>query len=110
MSKRGLGKGLDALLSTSSLAREKQHIASDKKALSADGELSELAIGQLQPGVYQPRKDMAPEALQELAASIQSQGIIQPIVVRQVASGQYEIIAGERRWRAARQAGLNSLE
>ncbi len=109
MSKRGLGKGLDALLSTSSIAREKQHVASNSQALSADGELRELATGQLQPGVYQPRKDMAPEALEELAASIQSQGIIQPIVVRQVESGQYEIIAGERRWRAARQAGLKRV-
>ncbi|BDR19772.1 TPA: ParB/RepB/Spo0J family partition protein [Vibrio alginolyticus] len=109
MSKRGLGKGLDALLSTSSFAREKQHIASHSQELSADGELTDLAIGQLQPGVYQPRKDMAPEALEELAASIQSQGIIQPIVVRQVESGQFEIIAGERRWRAARQAGLKRV-
>ncbi|MEF1311158.1 ParB/RepB/Spo0J family partition protein [Vibrio mytili] len=109
MSNRGLGKGLDALLSTSSFAREKQHIASQSQALSADGELSELAINQLQPGVYQPRKDMAPEALEELAASIQSQGIIQPIVVRRVESGQYEIIAGERRWRAAKQAGLKRV-
>ncbi|UFN69597.1 ParB/RepB/Spo0J family partition protein [Vibrio alginolyticus] len=109
MSKRGLGKGLDALLSTISFAREKQHIASHSQELSADGELTDLAIGQLQPGVYQPRKDMAPEALEELAASIQSQGIIQPIVVRQVESGQFEIIAGERRWRAARQAGLKRV-
>ncbi len=109
MSKRGLGKGLDALLSTSSFAREKQHIALHSQELSADGELTDLAIGQLQPGVYQPRKDMAPEALEELAASIQSQGIIQPIVVRQVESGQFEIIAGERRWRAARQAGLKRV-
>ncbi|MBS9944262.1 ParB/RepB/Spo0J family partition protein [Vibrio alginolyticus] len=109
MSKRGLGKGLDALLSTSSFAREKQHIASHSQELSADGELTDLTIGQLQPGVYQPRKDMAPEALEELAASIQSQGIIQPIVVRQVESGQFEIIAGERRWRAARQAGLKRV-
>ncbi|CAE6884617.1 Belongs to the ParB family [Vibrio sp. B1REV9] len=109
MSKRGLGKGLDALLSTSSLAREKQHIASHSQALSADGELVDLAISQLQPGVYQPRKDMAPEALEELAASIQSQGIIQPIVARQVPSGQFEIIAGERRWRAAKQAGLKRV-
>ncbi|MDW1592902.1 MULTISPECIES: ParB/RepB/Spo0J family partition protein [unclassified Vibrio] len=109
MSKRGLGKGLDALLSTSSFAREKQHIASHSQELSADGELTDLAIGQLQPGVYQPRKDMAPEALEELAASIQSQGIIQPIVVRLVENGQFEIIAGERRWRAARQAGLKRV-
>lgn len=96
-------------MSTSSFAREKQHIASHSQELSADGELTDLAIGQLQPGVYQPRKDMAPEALEELAASIQSQGIIQPIVVRQVENGQFEIIAGERRWRAARQAGLKRV-
>jgi len=109
MSKRGLGKGLDALLSTSSLAREKQYIASHSQELSADGELTDLAIGQLQPGIYQPRKDMVPEALEELASSIQSQGIIQPIVVRQIENGQFEIIAGERRWRAAKQAGLKRV-
>ncbi|WP_394142519.1 ParB/RepB/Spo0J family partition protein [Vibrio chagasii] len=109
MSKRGLGKGLDALLATSSLAREKQQVASHSQALSADGELTELAVGSLKPGVYQPRKDIAPEALEELAASIQSQGIIQPIVVRPLAQDQYEIIAGERRWRAARQAGLKQV-
>ena len=88
MSKRGLGKGLDALLATSSLAREKQQVASHSQALSADGELTELAVGCLKPGVYQPRKDIAPEALEELAASIQSQGIIQPIVVRPLAQDQ----------------------
>ncbi|MEZ8826252.1 ParB/RepB/Spo0J family partition protein [Vibrio amylolyticus] len=109
MSKRGLGKGLDALLATSSLAREKQHVASHSQALSADGELVELNINQLKPGVYQPRKDMAPDALEELAASIQSQGIIQPIVVRPLDNDHYEIIAGERRWRAARQAGLKRV-
>ncbi|OIQ25128.1 ParB/RepB/Spo0J family partition protein [uncultured Vibrio sp.] len=109
MSKRGLGKGLDALLATSSLAREKQHVASHSQALSADGELIELNINQLKPGIYQPRKDMAPEALEELAASIQSQGIIQPIVVRPLGNENYEIIAGERRWRAARQAGLKRV-
>ncbi len=109
MSKRGLGKGLDALLSTSSLAREKQHVASQSQAMSSDGELTDLAITNLKPGIYQPRKDMSPEALEELAASIQSQGIIQPIVVRPLEFGGYEIIAGERRWRAARQAGLKQV-
>ncbi|MFA0084977.1 chromosome partitioning protein ParB [Vibrio sp. 10N.286.49.C2] len=109
MSKRGLGKGLDALLSTSSMAREKQQVASQSQSLSSDGDLTDLPINSLKPGVYQPRKDMAPEALEELAASIQSQGIIQPIVVRQVDHEQYEIIAGERRWRAARQAGLKRV-
>jgi ParB family chromosome partitioning protein len=109
MSKRGLGKGLDALLSTSSLAREKQQVATQSQTLSSDGQLAELSINSLRPGIYQPRKDMAPEALEELAASIQSQGIIQPIVVRNVGHDQFEIIAGERRWRAARQAGLKMV-
>ncbi|MFC5079114.1 putative chromosome-partitioning protein ParB [Vibrio thalassae] len=109
MSKRGLGKGLDALLSTSSMAREKQQVATQSQSLSTDGDLAELSINSLRPGIYQPRKDMAPEALEELAASIQSQGIIQPIVVRRVGHDQFEIIAGERRWRAARQAGLKMV-
>ncbi|MGD8112660.1 ParB/RepB/Spo0J family partition protein [Vibrio sp. TRT 17S01] len=109
MSKRGLGKGLDALLSTSSLAREKQQSALHSQELSSDGELTDLAVSHLKPGVYQPRKDMSPEALEELAASIESQGIIQPIVVREVGDGKFEIIAGERRWRAARKAGLKQV-
>ncbi|SHO56226.1 ParB/RepB/Spo0J family partition protein [Vibrio quintilis] len=106
MSKRGLGKGLDALLSTSSLAREKQQVATHSQSLSSDGELTDISITHLKPGTYQPRKDVSPEALEELSASIQSQGIIQPIIVRPVGQGMYEIIAGERRWRAARLAGL----
>ena len=109
MSKRGLGKGLDALLSTSSLARDKQQSALHSQELSSDGELTDLNINSLKPGVYQPRKDMSAEALEELAASIESQGIIQPIVVRQVDFDKYEIIAGERRWRAARKAGLKQV-
>ncbi len=109
MSKRGLGKGLDALLATSSLAREKQQVADESQSISAEGNLAELAISNLQPGVYQPRKEMSKEALEELAASIQSQGIIQPIVVRQLQDNRYEIIAGERRWRAAKQAGLKKV-
>lgn len=109
MTKRGLGKGLDALLATSSLAREKQHTASISQSMSNEGELADLSVANLQPGVYQPRKDLSPQALEELAASIQSQGIIQPIVVRQLVSGGYEIIAGERRWRAAKQAGLKQV-
>ncbi len=109
MSKRGLGKGLDALLATSSMAREKQQTINHSQSLSSEGELKDLSVAQLQAGVYQPRKEMEPEALSELAASIQSQGIIQPIVVRQVGGQQYEIIAGERRWRAAKQAGLKQV-
>ncbi|EKO3674262.1 ParB/RepB/Spo0J family partition protein [Vibrio metschnikovii] len=109
MSKRGLGKGLDALLATSSMAREKQQTASHSQAMSTDGELIELSITSLKPGIYQPRKDMSSEALEELALSIQSQGIIQPIVVRPLEFGGFEIIAGERRWRAAKQAGLKQV-
>ncbi|PMH45412.1 chromosome partitioning protein ParB [Vibrio sp. 10N.286.49.B3] len=109
MSKRGLGKGLDALLATSSLAREKQQTASQSQTLSANGTLMDLPIHSLRSGVYQPRKSIEPEALEELAASIQSQGIIQPIVVRQIGDAVYEIIAGERRWRAAKQAGLTQV-
>ena len=108
-SKRGLGKGLDALLATSSLAREKQQVATHSQEMSTDGELQDIAVASLKPGVYQPRKDMSPEALEELSASIQSQGIIQPIVVRPLEMGNYEIIAGERRWRAAKQAGLKRV-
>ncbi len=109
MTKRGLGKGLDALLSTSSLAREREQVATHSQSLSSDGNFTEIAISHLKPGVYQPRKDMSPEALEELSASIQSQGIIQPIVVRSLGGDSYEIIAGERRWRAAKQAGLDEV-
>ena len=107
--KRGLGKGLDALLATSSLAREKQEIAEKSENLSKETQLVELGIHQLNAGQYQPRKTLEEDALEELSASIRSQGIIQPIVVRQVAEQQYEIIAGERRFRAAKKAGLKHV-
>ncbi|PSW01401.1 chromosome partitioning protein ParB [Photobacterium lipolyticum] len=109
ISKRGLGKGLDALLATSSVAQAKQQSAEKAQSLSADGMLKDLPIHLLQPGQYQPRKDMSDEALSELSDSIRAQGVIQPIVVREVAQQQYEIIAGERRWRASRQAGLQKV-
>ncbi|MBD1576402.1 ParB/RepB/Spo0J family partition protein [Vibrio sp. S11_S32] len=109
MSKRGLGKGLDALLSTSSLAREKQQKVDHSQALSSEGQLAKIAISQLSSGKYQPRKDIQPEALEELSCSIRSQGIIQPIVVRQISEEKFEIIAGERRWRAAKLAGLTQV-
>ncbi len=113
--KRGLGKGLDALLSTSNAARSakvKAEISAEKAQQVAEenkGELQHLPIELLRPGKYQPRKDMSPEALEELASSIRSQGVIQPIVVRDIAGGEYEIIAGERRWRAAQQVGLDTV-
>lgn len=99
--KRGLGRGLDALLGGASIA------ALEKQAVGADSrELQHLPVDILQRGKYQPRRDMNPAALEELAQSIRLHGIMQPIVVRAIDVGRYEIIAGERRWRAAQQAGL----
>jgi len=116
--KRGLGRGLDALLSSSKPApsanNQQQATAtteqvSDVVAEQSKGELQKLAIEFLQSGKYQPRKDMSEEALEELASSIRAQGIIQPIVVRQIGADKYEIIAGERRWRAAQLAKLDTV-
>ena len=100
--KRGLGRGLDALLgSTGGTAQE---------AMKKNADLRELAVDLLQPGKYQPRTDMHSESLEELANSIRAQGVVQPIVVRELAEGgRYEIIAGERRWRAAQMAGLHEI-
>ena len=105
--KRGLGKGLDALLSHSNAASRKSDI--QQAEITIDNELIHLDLDLLQPGKYQPRKDMSPEALEELAESIRSQGIIQPIVVRKVSEFKFEIIAGERRWRAAQLAKLDKV-
>ncbi|QYK01414.1 ParB/RepB/Spo0J family partition protein [Shewanella psychrotolerans] len=108
--KRGLGKGLDALLSTSHAASKQtsQDDAVNNVDHNAE-ELKMIAVDLLQPGKYQPRKDMSPEALEELAESIRTQGIIQPIVVRRVSDKGYEIIAGERRWRASQLASLDKV-
>lgn len=97
MKMKGLGRGLDALLSTSATTEADQQ--------------KSLAITQLQPGKYQPRTRMDEASLQELAASIKAQGIMQPILVRRLEglADRYEIIAGERRWRAAGLAGLNEV-
>ncbi len=92
---KGLGRGLDALLSGSK---------SEK-----DDVLRELNVNLLQAGKYQPRSYMDAESLNELANSIKSQGVMQPILVRQINDEQYEIIAGERRWRAAQLAGLSHV-
>jgi ParB family chromosome partitioning protein len=74
-----------------------------------EGELQQLRIDRIRPGKYQPRLTMDPERLQELAASIKAQGLIQPIIVRGIGSDGYELIAGERRWRAAKMAGLAEI-
>ncbi len=94
---KGLGRGLDALL------------AANQEEEAAAGELQSLPTTALQPGRYQPRTRMDPGSLEELAASIKAQGVMQPIMVRPVGEGAWEIIAGERRWRAAQIAGLSEL-
>ena len=97
---KGLGRGLDALLGGDN----------DAPAAAATGDaVNTLPVTALQPGKYQPRTHMDQEALNALAASIKVQGIMQPILVRPVGDGKHEIIAGERRWRAARIAGLSSV-
>lgn len=101
--RRGLGRGLDALLTTA----PKQESGTNEENTAQKGELQQLPIDQLQPGKYQPRKDMSADALEELSNSIRSQGIIQPIVVRSLDAEHYEIIAGERRWRAAQLAEID---
>jgi ParB family chromosome partitioning protein len=91
MKPKGLGRGLDALLGGEEAPRES---------------LATQPVARIQPGRYQPRTRMDEQALAELAASIRSQGLMQPLLVRPVGGGRYELIAGERRWRAAQLAGL----
>jgi ParB family chromosome partitioning protein len=93
---KGLGRGLDALLGT------------DETAAGED-RLTDLHLEQLQPGRYQPRTQIDPESIADLADSIRAQGVIQPILVRPLDDSRYEIIAGERRWRAAKAAGLQTV-
>lgn len=102
--KRGLGRGLDALLGGVSSA-DLQEQANQ----AADHELKQLPVELIQRGKYQPRRDMDQERLDELAQSIRAHGVMQPIVVRSVGANRYEIIAGERRWRAAQLAGLDTV-
>jgi ParB family chromosome partitioning protein len=105
--RQSLGKGLDALLG---MADDTDFDAFDAPTSNtADGQLLQLPVELLQRGKYQPRRDINAEALEDLANSIRSQGIMQPLVARQLADGQYEIIAGERRWRAAQQVGLDKV-
>jgi len=106
--RRGLGRGLDALL-TSTPNSKLDDVAQSNLTSAEDSELQYLPIELLQQGKYQPRKDMSSEALEDLSNSIRSQGIIQPIVVRNVSENSYEIIAGERRWRAAQLAEIDKV-
>jgi ParB family chromosome partitioning protein len=95
---KGLGRGLDALLSNT-----------DEDTPKNEGSLQTLSISELKPGKYQPRSIMQEEALHALSQSILKQGVMQPIIVRPIGNNQYEIIAGERRWRAAKLANLNEV-
>ncbi|UQY36775.1 ParB/RepB/Spo0J family partition protein [Pseudomonas fulva] len=102
--KRGLGRGLDALLGGTSVDTLEQ------EAVKADTrELQHLPLDLIQRGKYQPRRDMDVTALEELSQSIKTHGVMQPIVVRPVGEGRFEIVAGERRWRATQQAGLDRI-
>lgn len=112
--KRGLGKGLDALLGAGHAARAESVETPRQDPTAAlpagdDQPLRELPVELIQRGKYQPRHDIEPESLQELADSIVAQGVMQPIVVRPISDKRYEIIAGERRWRAAQLAGLHVI-
>ena len=106
--KRGLGRGLDALLGGS--VKETKPVESQASPETANTEksLSSLPIDLIQRGRYQPRRNFDQDKLQELADSISAQGVIQPIVVRPIENGRYEIIAGERRWRASQLASLRA--
>ncbi|MFB4203864.1 ParB/RepB/Spo0J family partition protein [Arhodomonas sp. KWT2] len=101
--RRGLGRGLDALLGGM------PENADEAEAQAARGELRKLPVDLIQRGRYQPRTEFDPAALQELADSIRAQGVVQPVVVRPLPEERFELIAGERRWRAAQLAGLTEI-
>ncbi|MDZ7851493.1 MAG: ParB/RepB/Spo0J family partition protein [Halomonas sp.] len=117
--KRALGRGLDALIGANARRHESLDLpevdtseatpVADPSDKPAEERLERLPLGQLSRGKYQPRRDIQPEALEELADSIRAQGVMQPIVVRPVGEARYEIIAGERRWRAAQLAELDVI-
>ena len=119
--KKKLGKGLDALLSPGSSRTMASLLGGrprntdqpptevDSPTLDRDGDLKNIPVELIQRGKYQPRTDMHEDALEELSASIKNQGVMQPIVVRPISSDKYEIIAGERRWRATQMAGLDTI-
>jgi len=108
--RKGLGRGLDALLgghTTNNVKDAIQEVQSSEPA--SDEQLKHVPVELIQRGKYQPRRDINPETLEELAESIKAQGVMQPIVIRPISSEKYEIIAGERRWRATQLAGLDKI-
>ena len=107
--KRKLNRGLDALLGTDLTKKAPAGTAEASTISPGDGDLRQLPLEFLQRGKYQPRIDFDEAALQELADSIKAQGVMQPIVVRSVGADRYEIVAGERRWRASQLAALDTI-
>jgi ParB family chromosome partitioning protein len=107
--KRKLNRGLDALLGTDLTKKAPAGRAEASTIYSGDGDLRQLPLEFLQRGKYQPRIDFDEAALQELADSIKAQGVMQPIVVRSIGADRYEIVAGERRWRASQLAALDTI-
>lgn len=103
--KRGLGKSLDALLAYTKAEGEQGELVD----INAKEKLVNLSVGSIQRGKYQPRREIDPASLEELAHSIRTQGIIQPLIVRSIGQNHYEIVAGERRWHAAKLAGLKEV-
>ena len=107
--KRGLGRGLDALLGSMSDIPVRQGMAPVAAGEAVDGSLRSVPVERIRRGRHQPRRIVDESALEELAHSVRSRGIVQPIVVRPTGNGGFEIVAGERRWRAAQMAGLHEV-
>ena len=108
--RKGLGRGLDALLGDSAGNSVQEAIEEVQSPTpSQDEQLKHMPVELIQRGKYQPRRDINPDALEELAESIKAQGVMQPIVIRPISETKYEIIAGERRWRATQLAGLDTI-
>lgn len=110
--KRKLNRGLEALLGSGLLANPAEPSSSESSAELLEpstAPITELPVERLQRGAYQPRREFEPEALESLASSIKAQGVLQPIVARPLDGDRYEILSGERRWRAAQLAGLDRI-
>ena len=107
--KRGLGRGLDALLGGSKQVAEPERSPSSTEDVVADGVLRQIPVDQIARGQYQPRRHFDEEALAELTDSIRQHGVMQPVVVTQQSQNRFELIAGERRWRASQAAGLDTI-
>ncbi|MEK9934437.1 MAG: ParB/RepB/Spo0J family partition protein, partial [Luminiphilus sp.] len=110
--KRKLNRGLEALLGSGLLANSSeppQPDSSEGSSETSKAPLTDLPVERLQRGAYQPRREFEAEALESLASSIKAQGVLQPIVARPLDGDRYEILSGERRWRAAQLAGLDRI-